>query len=55
MAWPEMQAVTILEDDEMVAWDHVTRADVLRAIKGVRPTGAGAILLRARFRPYHDL
>ena len=33
MAWPEMQAVTILEDDEMVAWDHVTRADVLRAIK----------------------
>jgi hypothetical protein len=28
-----MQAVTILEDDEMVAWDCVTRAEVLRAIK----------------------
>jgi hypothetical protein len=28
-----MRAATILEDDEMVAWDRVTRADVLRAIK----------------------
>jgi hypothetical protein len=26
-------AVTIVEDDEMVAWDHVTRAEVLRAIE----------------------
>jgi hypothetical protein len=32
MTWPEMEAVTILEDDEMVAWERVTRADVLRAI-----------------------
>src|ERR1700678_1703315 len=28
-----MPAETILEDDEMVAWDRVTRADVIRAIK----------------------
>ena len=55
MAGPEEQAVTILEDDEMVAWDRVTRADVLRAIKEYRPARTGAILLRAWFRPYHDL
>src|SRR5262249_8866320 len=30
-AW--MQAITILENEYMVAWDRVTRADVLRAIK----------------------
>jgi hypothetical protein len=28
-----VQATTILENEDMVAWDRVTRADVLRAIK----------------------
>jgi hypothetical protein len=30
MATPEMPRATILEDDEMVAWDRVTDADVRR-------------------------
>ena len=29
----------------MVAWDHVTRADVLRAIEEYDRSGAGAVLL----------
>src|SRR5262250_1668112 len=28
-----MQAITIVENEYMVAWDRVTRSDVLRAIK----------------------
>jgi hypothetical protein len=46
-----MQAVTILEDDDMVTWDRVTRADVLRAIKEYDRLGPARFFSEHGFAP----
>ena len=51
MAGPEEQAMTILEDDEMVAWYRVTRADVLRATKEYDRLGAERFFSAHGFAP----
>ena len=46
-----MQATTILEDEYMVAWDRVTRADVLRAIEEYDRLGAERFFSAHGFAP----
>src|SRR5579871_730816 len=42
-------------DEYMIDWSDVTRADVERAIKGVRRARAGTILRPTRLRPHYDV
>ena len=46
-----MQAITILENEYMVAWDRVSRADVLRAIKEYDRLGPERFFAEHGFAP----
>jgi hypothetical protein len=52
---PTPHRPTILENEAMVAWDGVTRADVLRAIKEYDRLGAEQFFAKHGFAPHHDL
>src|ERR1700683_245523 len=51
MAEPKLQGVMILEDEEMVAWARVSRADVLRAIKEYDRLGPERFFAEHGFAP----
>ena len=46
-----MQATTILENEYMVAWDRVTRADVVRAINEYERLGPERFFSEHGFAP----